>query len=218
MARYRKIDVRVWVDDKFRALSPLPPSGQALWLYLLTNPETVNIPGLYRAGEATLAEGLGWPLADFRRAFAEVARKKMAKADWMSRVVWIPNAIRYDRPQSANAVKSWGKSWSEIPECPLKREAYGILKHFIETMQPAKGVSTNAAFIDAFHEAIPGFPPRVRKPSGKPNRKPSRKAHGKPSRTQEQEQEQEQEEPSIHTEEVETQRPPTLLDPRRAAR
>ena len=42
--RYRKIEVRMWGDEKFRMLSPLPPSGQSLWLFLLTGPHTGPIP------------------------------------------------------------------------------------------------------------------------------------------------------------------------------
>lgn len=28
MSRYRKVEVRTWGDEKFRALSAIPPSGQ----------------------------------------------------------------------------------------------------------------------------------------------------------------------------------------------
>jgi len=34
--RYRKVEVRTWGDEKFRALSPIPPCGQGLWLFLIT--------------------------------------------------------------------------------------------------------------------------------------------------------------------------------------
>jgi hypothetical protein len=41
---YRKVKITMWDDPKFRALSPLPASGQSLFIYLLTGPS----PGLYR--------------------------------------------------------------------------------------------------------------------------------------------------------------------------
>lgn len=134
MARYRKIDVRLWGDDRFQALSGLEPSGKALWLYLLTSPNTNSIPGLFRAGEAAMAEELGWPLKAFREAFGEVIAQGLAKADWKTRIVWIPKAQKYNRPESINVVVAWRVSWDELPECPLKVEAHQSLKALTDGM------------------------------------------------------------------------------------
>ena len=132
MARYRKIDTRIWGDVRFRELSSPPPSGKYLWLFLLTGPQTSNIPGLFRAGEMALAEELGWSIEGFRKAFAEPLSKGLVKADWNARVVWIPNAIKYNAPENPNVVKSWSSTWDDIPECTLKIEAYERLKDFTE--------------------------------------------------------------------------------------
>lgn len=132
MARYRKIDVRMWGDGKFRALSAPPPSGKYLWIFLLTGPHTTNLPGLFRSGEKALAEELDWPLEGFREGFAELSREGLAKADWNARVVWVPNAIKYNPPENPNVVKGWRNSWDEIPECALKVEALERLKEFTQ--------------------------------------------------------------------------------------
>ena len=171
MARYRKIDVRMWGDAKFRSLSPPPPGGQALWWYLLTNPSTTNIPGLYRAGESQIAEELGWPMKGFREAFREVFEQGLVEADWEARLVWIPGAMKYHLPESPNVVKGWATTWDELPECDLKTKAFQLLKAFTEGL--------GEAFAKAFAKACP-------KASGKPSRKP------KANQEQEQEQEQEQ--------------------------
>lgn len=168
MARYRKIDVRIWGDAKFQALSGLEPSGKALWLYLLTSPNTNSIPGLFRCGEAAMAEELDWPLKAFREAFGEVFREGLAEADWKARVIWIPNALKYNRPESPNVVASWAVSWDEIPECRLKHIANKALEDFTEGL--------GEAFAKAFAKACP---------------KPSAKAM--PNQEQEQEQDKEQE-------------------------
>ena|SRR5215472_4745969 len=97
---WRKIEVRMWGDKKFRALSPLPPSGQALWFFLLTGPHTGPIPGLLKSGRAAMAEELGWQQEAFDKAFQEVFSLGMAIADWQARLVWIPNAIKCNLPQS----------------------------------------------------------------------------------------------------------------------
>lgn len=62
MARYSKIGRRICGDENSRRMTPLPPGGQPLFLYLLTDRSVGPIPGLYSAGEAMLAEALGWPL------------------------------------------------------------------------------------------------------------------------------------------------------------
>jgi hypothetical protein len=124
MARYRKIDTRMWADAKFRALSTPQPSGKYLWIALLTGPHTTNLPGLLRVGEMALSEELGWSLEGFREGFAELFREGLAKADWNARVVWIPNAIKFNPPDNPNVVKGWRDAWDEVPECALKTEAY----------------------------------------------------------------------------------------------
>lgn len=182
MARYRKIDVRIWSDREVRRLSRPQPNGQSLWMYLLTARETVIIPGVFASRESGLAEELGWPLDGFRKAFAEVsgqafaegerfgAEKALAKADWEAGLVYVPNGIKHNAPQSPNVVRSWGRTWDELPECDLKAEAYRGLRAFVEGM--------GHAFLKAFDEAIP---------------RPSWKAFAKPKPNQDQEQEQEQE-------------------------
>lgn len=148
--RYRSIDVRIWGDEKFRALSPLQPSAQGLFLYLLTNPNTTSIPGLFRAGPAAMAEELGWPIEGFKGAFDELIQQGLAKADLVSRVIYIPNAIKYNKPQSPNVVKGWASHWDEIPECGLKTLACQQLKAFVQGM----GDAFTQAFVESFGESF----------------------------------------------------------------
>ena len=108
MSLYRKIEVRMWGDYKFRKLSPLPPCGQGLWIYLLTGPHTGPIPGLFRVSQATLADELGWSVEAFQEAFGEAFREGMVEADWEAKVVWVPKAIHCNPPASPNVVTSWG--------------------------------------------------------------------------------------------------------------
>lgn len=172
-SRYRKIEVRMWGDLKFRDLSPLPACGQGLWLFLLTGPHTGPIPGLFRTGRAAMAEELNWDLEAFDKAFGEVFQQGMVEADWKAKVVWIPKAIECNRPESPNVVLSWGGEWDLIPECALKCDAYESLKASIYGL--------GEAFAKAFDKAF-----------AKPCLKPSAKAMPKTCANQEQEQEQEQ--------------------------
>ncbi|HHC8921408.1 TPA: hypothetical protein ACN3MR_002876 [Stenotrophomonas maltophilia] len=168
--RYRKVEVKMWGDEKFRRLTPMPPCGQGLWLYLITGPHTGPIPGLFRAGRAALAEELGWGMEGFDKAFSEAYSQGMVKADFKSRVVWVPKAITHNRPESPNVVRGWGAEFNMIPECALKSEA---LDHLRATV-----CGLGEAFAKAFNETFG---------------KPLSKAYGKTMPNQEQEQEQQQE-------------------------
>lgn len=142
MSRYRKVDVRVWGDEKFKKLSGLAPSGQALWLFLLTTGESDVIPGVIARGRAALAEVLHWDDDEFNRAWAEVEKAGMAVADWGARLVWLPKAIEHNAPQSPNVVLAWERAWDELPECNLKRRIGESLGAFLK----AKGSSFEAAW------------------------------------------------------------------------
>ena len=185
MSRYRKIEVRTWSDEKFRDLSPIQPSGQGLWFFLLTGPHTTAIPGLFRAGRAAMAEELGWDQEAFDEAFQEVFDKGMAKADFKARLVWLPNAIRHNKPESPNVVKSWRAEVDLLPECQLKNEAILAISEYLEGL--------GESFINAFKNNILEQDDGGVK-CGKSNQlKPSPKASAKPSPKTKPNQEQEQE-------------------------
>lgn len=173
--RYSKISRRIWNDARFRSLSAPEPNGRDLFIRLLTGPELTNIPGLVPCGEAAMAEALGWSVEGFREAFREVFREGLAEGDWEARLVWVPNAIKHNEPESPNVVASWAVAWDEAPECDLKCTAWEALRAHMK----ARG----SKWLEAFDKACP-----------KPFAKPSAKAFGKALANQEQEQEQEQEE------------------------
>ena len=181
MSRYRKIEVRTWSDEKFRALSGIPPSGQGLWFFLLTGPHTTAIPGLFRAGRAAMAEELDWDQEAFDKAFQEVFEQGMAKADFKAKLVWLPTAVLHNKPESPNVVRSWRVELDLLPECDLKREAIEGIREALELV--------GHSYVEAFDEVISHKEKQPSKPSAKPSPKPSAKT----SLNQEQEQEQEQE-------------------------
>ena len=174
MARFAKVDVRIWDDSRVRAMTPIKPCGQGLWIRLLVSRHRSAVPGLLCVGEAALAEEFGWSIKDFREAFQEAQGQGLVKADWKARILWIPNARNYNRPESPNVIKSWRIPWDEAPECALKSEAYSVLKAFVEGMSPL--------FRKAFEEACAAPLPNQEQ-----------------EQEQEHEQEQEQEQESPHT-------------------
>lgn len=178
MSRYRKIEVKTWADAKFRALSTIPPCAQGLWFFLLTGSHTNQIPGLFRAGRAGMAEELNWSLEAFTEAFREVSEQGMAKADFDARLVWLPRALRHNKPESPNVVRSWRSELDLMPECDLKFEAMAAIR--------AQLSEYGEPYVTAFDEVSGPLTPTHVKPSAKPLRKAS------PNTSPNQEQEQEQ--------------------------
>jgi hypothetical protein len=118
--RYRKVDLRLWSDAKFRSLSR---DGKFLWIFLLTGPYTGIFPGLFRMSRAGAAEDLDLTTEEFERSFAELQSAGMAEADWTARLVWLPNAVRYNPPDNANVAKAWAREFMQLPECDLRSRA-----------------------------------------------------------------------------------------------
>lgn len=144
---YRKVKITMWDDPKFRALSALPPSGQSLFIYLLTSPFTGIIPGLFKAGRAAMAEELGWEVEAFDLALDEALALGIVKADMQARVFWLPNAARHNPPASLNVVKSWVRAFELLPDCPLKWEARESLRAVCYGVSKSMG--------EAFDKALP---------------------------------------------------------------
>lgn len=142
MARYRKIDPRIWNDEKFRALSD---AGKLAFLFLLTHPHMTAL-GAMRATVAGLAEELGWSTEAFQEAFREGFLKGMAEHDPKACLIAIPNFIRYNSPESPNVVKAWVGALDLLPECDLKTRTIARAKGFAEALPEAFAKALPKAF------------------------------------------------------------------------
>ncbi len=142
---YRRVSVRLWADEKVGRLTPLQPSGQALWLYLLTGPHTGPIPGVFVTGRAAIAEALGWEVEDFDRCAAELLREGLVQFDRAARLWFIPNAVRHNPPASPNVVIGWRTHWTMLPECPMRDQIADQIAASLE--------ATSKACAEAFKKA-----------------------------------------------------------------
>jgi hypothetical protein len=142
MARYAKVDRRIWNDARFRSLTE---KGKLVFLFLLTHPNLTML-GAMRASEAGLAAELEMSPEAFREAFREALLKGLIKHDPRASFLWLPNFSKYNKPESPNVVKSWPDAFDLIPECSLKYELFEQLKVFVKGLSEAFG----QAFIEAF--------------------------------------------------------------------
>lgn len=166
MARYRKIDPRIWNDAKFCSFSE---RGKLLFFYVLTHPNMTMI-GMLRATPEGLFSELGFDTSDCQadwQAVCEAGVVQVAKQG----LIRLPNFLRYNEPESPSVVKSWASCFDLLPECDLLNDA----KRDIESYLIQKGKSWIAAY---------------RGTKKQPNGQAGRQTAKQTARHQEQEQEQ----------------------------
>jgi len=146
MARYRKIDPRVWNDRKFRGMSD---DAKLVFLFILTHPSMTAL-GAMRATMAGLASELGWETKDFGEAFREASSKGMLEADEEASFVGAPNFVKYNAPESPNVITAWRECLSLIPECDRLDTLLARVKAVID----GKAEAFRKAFAEAFPQAI----------------------------------------------------------------
>lgn len=122
---YRKIDPRLWDDERFVELSCVE---KLLWLYLLTGPHTTSLPGLWIVGVGALVDGLRVPAKSIQAGLEKLEAMGRLIVNPRLRIVRIPNAPRYNRPDNARVLKAWFKLWQDIPECQQKYDHLDSLR------------------------------------------------------------------------------------------
>ena len=181
MGRYRKVDPRIWNDERFRALSD---HAKLVFLFLLTHPHLTCL-GAMRGTEAGLGQELGWVPKAFREAFREGLTKGLYKYDSDAACILLPKFLKYNGPESPNVVKSWAAALDLIPECELKSEVIHTVKAFAEALPKAFAEALPKAFAEAlpkaFAEALPKTMPNQEQEQEQEQKKPPPSPPGGPS-------------------------------------
>lgn len=99
-----------------------------MYLFLLAGPHRTSAPGLFRSGLAALAETSGTTPEEFAALVAVLIERGLVVADLDRRVVFLPDAVEDDPPDSGKVVASWRVVLDELPLCPVKIEAWRILR------------------------------------------------------------------------------------------
>jgi len=146
MARYRKIDTRTWNDQKFNELTD---EGKLVFFQLLTHPHMTPI-GAMRATIAGLASELRWSHEKFEGALSEAMQRNMVRYDHVAGMIWLPNFLKYNHPESPNVVRSWGNYLDYLPECDLKNEMIDCIRTCISGCSDSYQQALSEAFGIAF--------------------------------------------------------------------
>jgi hypothetical protein len=210
MARYRKIDPRIWNDESFRKMS----MGERLgWLALLTHPIMTPMgAGVFPAGLLDDALDLdGGHCCVCPCCFSESAGSdtdtlgggiptytgdgyldRFAKADMVLRdgaLVIIKNFLLYNAPDNANHLAGWIESCEELPRSGqfevlrAHLEETGELPEwlFIGLLNPLARQDTRG-LRDKLWDRVKGNDKAKPKSSSKPKKKASRQAPAEPYR------------------------------------
>ena len=151
MSKYRKIDVRIWNDAKFRDLSH---NAKLVFFFLLTHPNMTAL-GAMRSTLSGLAEELDFESEAFREAFREALDKGMVKHDRKACLIALPNFIKYNQPESPNVVKAWANSLDLLPECDLKNDVISLSANALKGYSKAFLEALPEAFLKTYPKSMP---------------------------------------------------------------
>jgi len=161
---WRKVAASTWSDARFLALSD---DAKLLWFFFLTGPLTTNLPGVIVTGRQGLAEAIGWSPRKLGKALEELERndgsttQPMLVADWKSRIVYLPAALRYNVPTNPSQVDGWSSQWTRVVECALKDRIVVEFGRFIAPLHPNIRSSYEKLTKSALPTATPSAVPPV---------------------------------------------------------
>ena len=139
MAHYRKIDTRISLDRRFNALSP---ESKLLFFHLLTHMHLTSV-GAMKITLPGLACELNFSPAVFEPAFQALCDQEMVLYDSETHFLWLPQFLKYNAPESPNAIRAWESALNYLPECDLREVLIRHAVVYVQTLSPA------------FQEALP---------------------------------------------------------------
>lgn len=174
MARYKKIDVRIWNDAKFNALSS---DARLIFLFMLTSPQTTMV-GAVPVDKHTVSRILKFDEIRYGIGYKQLSEYGMLEYDEAG-IFWIKNFLKYNPPENPKVVISWSSLLDLFPECQLLIK---IAKSVLKACE-----TRGEAYVKALH---PEFKKLAKYDMS--NGMPYGIAYPMPYQEQEQEQEQEQ--------------------------
>lgn len=128
MSHYRKIDTRIWLDEKFMALSD---NAKFLFLYILTHPAMTSL-GAMRATLGGISDELKWQKIKTLSNFKTLSGGGLLKFNQSVGLLVVINFIRYNRPANPKMIKKWGTYLELLPECEDKNQLIQSLAAYIK--------------------------------------------------------------------------------------
>jgi hypothetical protein len=129
--RWRRVYCLEWHEA---ALQGLSDAERVVYFYAKTSQQSTSV-GIFRMSTAVAVEDLGNVTSvEFDYRLDRVCQAFEWRFDPVTRVLWIPNWIHDNPPQSPNVCKSWRKLLANLPDCDLKYEAVAAVAHALKDM------------------------------------------------------------------------------------
>ena len=115
---YGKVWGRFWTEARSAEWSD---DMTILGLYLLTSPHHMS-EGLYVIPKAYMADDLDWPMERVDETLNLLEKDGFSRYDAKARVVFLPNALKYQPPVGPKQVKGAFNRISILPKTPLMKD------------------------------------------------------------------------------------------------
>lgn len=129
MAKFRKVDPRIWNDEGVQAL---PPLDKLVAIYCLTG--QCNRIGIFKFSIALAAEDLGLPADDIRERLDRVCHTLSWGYDAVRRVLYFPNWWKYNNPGSPKTLQGLLDDVHEVPKTELLQEFASNTEHLSDSL------------------------------------------------------------------------------------
>ena len=135
-AKYRKIDPRIWHDERFVTLGS---DERLLALYCLTAQSNRCGLFVFSVGKAAedLSERSGNVTPNVSGRLLERLRRVVSTLRWKwdetARVLYFPTWWKYNPPENLNVIRGALKDLDDLPETPLLEEFYGNVRYLPES-------------------------------------------------------------------------------------
>lgn len=127
MPGFDVIHRQLYDSASFRSL---PEDSRTLFVYLLANKHRTTF-GYYVLPDTYTSEDLQWSPERVAAAWEDIP-EDMAKRDKARRLVFMPNALRFNQPMNPNVVKHWGDTLAAMPPSPLLDDLGQAAELFLE--------------------------------------------------------------------------------------
>lgn len=114
MARYKTVDIRIWLDEKFVALDE---GSQLLFIYLLTSQNTTQI-GTLAMPINVLAAWLRKDIDTVSKRLDILSRNGLIRVDTLG-LIWIRNYLKYNPPANPKVAAGYCEIFDEMPDSDL---------------------------------------------------------------------------------------------------
>lgn len=162
LGRHRRVYSLDWLQAPFQSLDD---GERVLCLYLRTGPQSTSV-GCYRLSAAVACEELAnITIEQFEERLTKVCAVFNWPYDNTTRVLWIPEHLQQNPPQSPNVVTSWRKLLGNVPDCLVKAQAVEAIHQQLKELPEA--------FRKAFGSYRVSLPEAHENSQAKPKAKPS---------------------------------------------